>query len=128
MGETDELVNNNGEEDTNRTRPDNGEDLAPATTGNDDMLDHKFDDGKTVASVGNVFSPRMETRTIDAGRKPDSISAVSFGSENQELQQELVAMQTQEVGGADGSGKPTLLGSRFVHASSDARTLGGRGD
>jgi hypothetical protein len=91
-GETDELVNDNGEE---HTGPDNIEDLTPAITGNDGMLDHKFDDGKTMASVGNVFTPRMETHKIDAGTRPDSISAVSFGSENEKLQQELVAMQAK---------------------------------
>jgi 2-methylaconitate cis-trans-isomerase PrpF len=89
------LVNDQGEAETAPTRPDNGYDTAPAITGDDDMLDHKFDDGKTVASVGNAFSSRMEAHTIDVGTKPDSISAVSFGSENEELQQELVATQAK---------------------------------
>jgi hypothetical protein len=80
-------MNNHGEEDKAPTRPDTGYNLPPAITGDDDMLDHKFDDGKTVASVGNAFSPRTGAQTIDAGTKPDSILAVSFGSENEELQQ-----------------------------------------
>jgi hypothetical protein len=88
-------LNDHGEEDKAPTRPDTGYDLPPAIKGVDNMLDHKFDDGKTIASVRNAFSPRTGTQTIDAGTKPDSILVVSFGSENEELQQELVATQAK---------------------------------
>jgi hypothetical protein len=88
-------LNDHGEEDTDSALLDNGFGPAPAITGNDDMLDNKFYDEKTAASVGNAFSPQMETQTIFACRKPDSILALSFGSENEELQQELVTTQAK---------------------------------
>jgi hypothetical protein len=90
--ETDELVNDHGEDEV-PTRPEGGQGNAPAITDDDEMLDHKFDDGKTVGSVGHQLSPRMDSQMIDASAKPDSISAVSFESEHEELQQELAATQ-----------------------------------
>ncbi len=42
-----------------------------AITGDDDMLDHKFDDGgKTVASYGNCFTPNINVPTKNAASIP----------------------------------------------------------
>jgi hypothetical protein len=87
--ETNELVNNQGEEDKALTRPDNGYELAPAITGDNSMLEHKFDDGKALLMLATHFPPRWEPRLSTQAKKTDSISAVSCGSENEELHQEL---------------------------------------
>jgi hypothetical protein len=90
--ETDDLANAPGDGDEPPTRPDEGATREePAITGDEEMLDHKFDDGKTVASYGNRLAPQIHVSTKD----PASISAVTWDSDKSSLQQELAATQAK---------------------------------
>jgi outer membrane protein OmpA-like peptidoglycan-associated protein len=91
--ETDDLANAPGDgEEEPPTRPDEGATREePAITGDDEMLDHKFNDGKTVASYGNRLAPQIHVSTKD----PASISAVTWDSDKSSLQQELAATQAK---------------------------------
>jgi hypothetical protein len=96
---TDDLVNDHGEDPVVPTRPDKG----PAITADDNMMDHKFDDGKTVGSAGIQLSNRATIATI-----PDSISETTLASENEQLKERLMKLEALLVVSSSSSQEPPM--------------------
>ena len=97
--ETDDLVNDHSEDPEVPTRPDKG----PTITADDNMMDHKFDDGKTVGSVG---IQTINSATIDI--PPDSISETTLVSENEQLKERLMKLESLLAASANSSQEPAM--------------------
>jgi hypothetical protein len=67
------------------------------------MMDHKFDDGKTVGSVG---IQTINSATLDI--PPDSISETTLASENEQLKERLMKLESLLAASANSSQEPAM--------------------